>query len=236
MLNCTATSRAKKTGGIAQNYRAGKGEIFATCPDRCPLKPYTTGTTEIDREYESAVRRAVPRKGVAFLFTHFKPEQWAERNKAGRTVFNFSADSLRQAAAYIKRGVASVAVVPESFWEDKPSRKVTTADGVKMVRCPDETMGVGCVGCGNGTPLCARPDREYGIVFTAHGSGKSKAADNKQRGGCYADFHFVGKHWRDLAKRTQPDESDAEKIRRFAKSLPPRSVFRPHIAGDLGKA
>ena len=80
MINCTATSRAKKTGGIAQNYRAGEGEIFATCPDRCPLKPYTTGTTEIDREYESAVRRAVPRKGVAFLFTHFTPEQCAERN------------------------------------------------------------------------------------------------------------------------------------------------------------
>ena len=236
MINCTAISRAKKTGGIAQNYRAGEGEIFATCPDRCPLKPYTTGTTEIDREYESAVRRAVPRKGVAFLFTHFEPEQWAERNKAGRTVFNFSADSLRQAAAYIKRGVASVAVVPESFWEDKPSRKVTTADGVKMVRCPDETMGVGCVGCGNGTPLCARYDRDFGIVFTAHGSGKSKAGDNDQRGGCYAAFHFVGKHWRDLAKRTQPDESDAEKIRRFAKALPPRSIFRPHIAGDLGKA
>jgi hypothetical protein len=234
MINCTANSRAKKTGGIAQNYRAGEGEIFATCPDRCSLKPYATGTTEIDREYESAVRRAVPRKGVAFLFTHFKPEQWAEKNRPGLTVFNFSADSLRQAAAYIKRGVASVAVVPESFWEDKPSRKVITADGVKMVRCPDETMGVGCVGCGNGTPLCARPDREYGIVFTAHGSGKSKAGDNSQRGGCYAAFHFVGKHWRDLSKRTQPDESDAEKIRRFAKSLPPRSVFRPHIAGDLG--
>tara|TARA_R110000824_G_scaffold333136_1_gene519737 strand:- start:1270 stop:1980 length:711 start_codon:yes stop_codon:yes gene_type:complete len=236
MINCTANSRAKKTGGIAQNYRAGEGEIFATCPDRCPLKPYPTGTTEIDREYESAVRRAVPRKGVAFLFTHFKPEQWAEKNRPGLTVFNFSADSLRQAAAYIKRGVASVAVVPESFWEDTPSRKVTTADGVKMVRCPDETMGVGCVGCGNGNPLCSRHDREYGIVFTAHGSGKSKAADNDQRGGCYAAFHFVGKHWRDLSKRTQPDESDAEKIRRFAKSLPPRSIFRPHIAGDLGKA
>ena len=208
----------------------------AKLPRRKGLKQYTTGTTEIDRDYESAVRRAVPRKGVAFLFTHFEPEQWGERNKAGRTVFNFSADSLRQAAAYIKRGVASVAVVPESFWEDKKRRKVTTVDGVKMVRCPDETMGVGCVGCGNGNPLCARHDREYGIVFTAHGSGKSKAADNDERGGCYAAYHLVRKHWGDLSKRTQPDESDAEKIRRFAKSLPPRSVFRPHVAGDLGKA
>ena len=236
MINCTQNSRAKKTAGIDVAYRAGENEIYATCPDSCPLKPYETGTTEIDREYEHAVRRAVPRKGISFLFTHFKPESWAEKNQPGRTVFNFSADTLSQAADYIKRGVASVAVVPESYWNDKPSRKVTESDGVRMVRCPDETTGIGCAGCGNGTPLCARPDRDYAILFTAHGAAKRKAGDNAERGGCYAGGGNVAIHWRNLSRRTQPDESDSEKITRFAKSLKPRAIFRPHIAGDLGAA
>jgi len=236
MLNCTSISRARKTAGIAQTYRAGDGEIFATCPDSCSLKPYQTGTTEIDRDYESAVRRAVPRKGVAFLFTHFAPELWAEKNAPGKTVFNYSADSLKQAAKYIKRGVASVAVVPSDYWENLASNKVTESDGVKMVRCPDETTKIGCAGCGNGLPLCARADRDFGIVFTAHGATKRKAGNSGERGGCYAANHFVGKHWRDLSRREQVDETDAQAVTRFAKSLPPRTIFRAHIAGDLGKA
>lgn len=236
MINCTPISRARKTAGIAQTYRAGNGEIFATCPDSCPLKPYETGTIEIDRDYESAVRRAVPRKGVAFLFTHFAPELWAEENAPEKTVFNYSADSLEQAAKHIKRGVASVAVVPADYWKNRVSHKVMESDGVKMVRCPDETTKIGCAGCGNGIPLCARADRDFGIVFTAHGAGKRKAGNPGERGGCYAENHFVGKHWRDLSKREQADETDAQAVTRFAKSLPPRAIFRPHIAGDLGQA
>ena len=235
MLNCTAMSRARKTAGIAQTYRAGKDEIFKTCPDRCPLKPYTTNTTEIDREYEAAVRKAVPKNGVSFLFTHFLPEQWAEKNAAGKTVFNFSADSLSQAAGYIKKGFASVSVVPVDYWKDRASNKVTESNGVKMVRCPDETTKIGCARCGGGTPLCARSNRDYGIVFTAHGASKRKAGDNAERGGCYAGGGNVAIHWRNLSKREQPNESDGEQIKRFAKSLTPRSIFRPHIAGDLGK-
>ena len=234
MLNTVENSVAKKTAGIAVTYRAGFGNMWTTCPDSCPLKPESTSTTEIDRAYESAVRRAVPRKGIAFLFTHFLPENWAQKNQPGLAVFNFSADSLKQAAHYIRRGVASVAVVPDSFWKNKPSHKVTTVDGVKMVRCPDETTGVGCVGCGGGTPLCARLDRNYGIVFTAHGAAKRKAGDNAERGGCYAGGGHVALHWRRLAQSTPPDETDGAHVRRFAKSLPPRRILRHHIAGDIG--
>jgi hypothetical protein len=236
MLNTVENSVAKKTAGLAVTYRSGFGSMWTTCPDSCPLKPESTSTTEIDRDYESAVRRAVPHKGIAFLFTHFLPETWAKKNKPGLAVFNFSADSLKQAAHYIRRGVASVVVVPESYWDDKPSHKVTTAHGVKMVRCPDELSGVGCAGCGGGTPLCARPERDYGIVFTAHGAAKRKAGDNEQAGGCYAGGGNVALHWRRLSQSTQPDESDADKVQRFAKSLPPRRILRHHIAGDLGKA
>lgn len=236
MLNCTAVSAGKKVAGLAVTYRAAVGEKFGTCPDTCPLKPAPTATKEIDRDYEAAVRCAVPYKGIAFLFTHFLPENWAQKNKPGLAVFNFSADSLEQAAHYIRRGVASVVVVPESYWDDKPSRKVTTADGVKMVRCADETTGVGCAGCGGGTPLCARSERDYGIVFTAHGASKRKAGDNETAGGCYGSGGNVALHWRRLSQSTQLDESDGDKVQRFAKSLPPHRILRHHIAGDIGRA
>jgi hypothetical protein len=236
MLNTVENSVAKKTAGLAVTYRSGFGSMWTTCPDSCPLKPAPTATKEIDRDYEAAVRRAVPRKGVAFLFTHFAPSLWAEKNAPGKTVFNFSADSLKQAARHIKRGTASVAVVPADYWDDRPSKKVTVVDGVKLVRCADETTGVGCAGCGAGTPLCARPERDYGIVFTAHGASRRKAGDNSEPGGCYGSGGNVALHWRRLSQTTQPDESDGDKVQRFAKSLPPHRILRHHIAGDLGRA
>ena len=238
MLNTVENSRAKKTAGIAVTYRAAGGDMYGTCPDSCPLKPSATATQEIDRDYESAVRRAVPRKGIAFLFTHFAPSQWAEPNTGApnQTVFNYSADTLEDAARHIKHGAASVAVVPESYWNDKPSVKVTTADGVKMVRCPNETTGVDCARCGNGTPLCARPARDFGVVFTAHGASKRKAGDNAERGGCYAGGGRVALHWRHLSERDEITETDAEHVARFASGLRPRSILRHHIAGDIGAA
>ena len=238
MLNTVENSRAKKTAGIAVTYRAAGGDMYGTCPDSCPLKPSATATQEIDRDYESAVRRAVPRKGIAFLFTHFAPSQWAEPNagETNQTVFNYSADTLEDAARHIKHGAASVAVVPESYWNDKPSVKVTTADGVKMVRCPNETTGVDCARCGNGTPLCARPARHFGVVFTAHGASKRKAGDNETAGGCYAGGGRVALHWRHLSERDEITETDAEHVARFASGLRPRSILRHHIAGDIGAA
>jgi|TARA_R110002020_G_scaffold5781_10_gene23693 hypothetical protein len=238
MISGTPISRAKKTAGMAVTYRAASGEMYGTCPDSCPLKPTTTGTTEIDRDYEAAVRRAVPRRGVAFLFTHFPPSRWAEPNQPGRTVFNVSADSLSDAARYIKRGVAAVAVVAADYWEGRASAKVTESDGVRMVRCPDELTGIGCARCGSGEPLCARSDRNYGIVFTAHGSGKRLAGDNDERGGCYAGYHRTAHHWRRLSEcdAATATESDGEHAERFAAGLAPRSVLRHHVAGDIGTA
>ena len=236
MLKCTPVSRAKKTAGLAVTYRAASGEMYGTCPDSCPLKPVETKTREIDREYESAVRRAVPRKGLAFLFTHFPPSRWAEKNQAGRTTFNYSADSLDDAARHVKSGTAAVAVVAADYWEGRASAKVTEAGGVKMVRCPDELTGIGCARCGNGVPLCARPDRAYAIIFTAHGAGKRLAGDNDEPGGCYAAFHWTGKLWGELSERERElePESDGEHAERFAAELAPRTILRHHIAGDVG--
>ena len=113
MLNCIAASRAKKTAGIAGTYRAAPGDMYGTCPDTCPLKPVETKTREIDREYESAVRHSVPKHGLAFLFTHFAPHLWAERNTGDRAqcTFNYSAPTLEAAANETALGNASVAVV-----------------------------------------------------------------------------------------------------------------------------
>jgi len=242
MLNTVENSRAKKTAGLAVTYRAAGGDMFGTCPDSCALKPTATGTHEIDRDYEAAVRRAVPRRGLAFLFTHFPPEQWAEENQAGRTTFNYSADTLADAARCVKSGTAAVAVVPADYWTDRASAKVTEAGGVKMVRCPNETTGVDCARCGNGVPLCARPDRKFAVLFTAHGASKRKAGDPATPGGCYAAAGNVAIHWRRLSERlmmpgqTALGETDAEHVRRFASGLAPRSVLRHHIAGDIGTA
>ena len=161
MLNCTETSQAKKTAGIAVVYRAGTGEMFGTCPDTCALKPEQTGTKTIDRDYERAVRRAVPRRGISFLFTHFKPGTWAEKNRAGFCVFNYSADKIRDAVQYVKKGVSTVTVVPVNFWDDKKKKTGIKIDGAQFVRCPNETnKDIGCARCGNGTPLCARGKKE----------------------------------------------------------------------------
>ena len=149
-------------------------------------------------------------------------------------MFNYSADTLADAARSIKNGAVSVAVVPADYWHGRDSAKVTEADGIKMVRCPDETTGVGCAGCGNGVPLCARANRDYGIVFTAHGASKRKAGDNEEAGGCYAGGGNVALHWRHLSERGETTETDGEHVKRFAAGLSPRSVLRHHIAGDIG--
>jgi len=236
MINTVESSRAKKTAGIAVTYRAAGGDMFGTCPDSCPLKPAATLTRDIDRAYESSVRRAVPRKGTAFLFTHFPPEQWGEQNTGApnQTVFNYSADTLADAARHTRDGAASVAVVPVDYWNERTSAKVTEADGIKMVRCPNETTGIDCAHCGNGTPLCARPDRDYVVIFTAHGATKRKAGDNATAGGCYAAGGNVAIHWRHLSERDVITESDGEHVRRFVAGLAPRIILRHHIAGDIG--
>ena len=236
MLNCVEVSRARKTTGLAVTYRAAAVDMFGTCPDSCLLKPAPTGTNKIDRQYERAVRRAVPKGGAAFLFTHYSPEQWAQENEPGKCVFNYSADSLEQAAGYIKRGVASVAVLPADYWKRKSSKKVIAINGARFVRCPDETTGVGCKGCGGGSPLCARQDRKFGIVFTAHGAAKRAAGDNTQRGGCYAAGGNVALHWRSLSQREQATESDGARVERFAAGLKRGAILRHHIAGDIGRA
>ena len=193
------------------------------------------GAQKLDAEYLDALLDAVPRKGVSFTYSHFDPlvYGWGKKLKEGKTVINFSTESPAAAAASIYNGVPSVVVLREDYWQ---GRKTQSAPfDVKIVRCPAEYReGFSCRDCGNGVPLCARLDRDYIIGFTAHGPSKKKAADPTTRGGCYADAGNCRIWWEDTANSEQADETDAEKVRRFAKSLPPRSIIRHHVAGDIG--
>lgn len=233
MLKTVETSRAAKTAGIAVTYRAGSGEKYGTCPADCKMNCSGKGAQEIDAEYLDALLDAVPRKGVSFTYSHFHWNRWADKLAPGKTVINYSTESPMTAAAATLQNVPSVTVVREDYWQG--SKTQSAPFGVRIVRCPAEyRAGFSCRDCGNGLPLCARLDRDYIVGFTAHGPSKKKAADPTQRGGCYADAGNCRIWWEQTANSEQPNETDAEKLRRFAKSLPPRSIIRHHVAGDIG--
>ena len=232
MLKTVDYSRATKTRGIAVTYRAGTGEKYATCPASCKMNCSGKGAEQIDADYLDALLDAVPRRGVSFTYSHFDWKLWADKLAPGKTVINFSTESPLTAAAATLENVPSVVVLREDYWQG--SKTQSAPFGVRIVRCPAEYReGFSCADCGNGEPLCARRDRDYIIGFSAHGPSKKKAADPETRGGCYADAGNCRIWWEDTANGEQR-ETDAEKVRRFAQSLPPGSIVRHHVAGDIG--
>ena len=240
MLHTIPLSRATKTFGIGVTYRSGGQGQYSTCPNSCELKPAeATGADEIDRDYEAAVREAVPAFGLAFLFTHFHPRSWAVQNLDKMTVFNWSAPCIEKAVFMTAAGTASVAVVPKDFWKHTASPRSVTVNGVKCVRCPQEyDERINCGNCGDGSPFCARWLRKFAVIFTSHGPGAKLAGDPNKRGGCYAGFGKCQVWWKRLADRARRIGShgriDAVEVKSFARSLPRGTILRHHIAGDLG--
>jgi len=243
MLRTVEISRAKKTKGIAVTYRAGRGDKFGTCPPSCALNDSGKGAKEIDWQYFDALLDAVPRKGVSFTYSHFPWIDWFRKLKRDKTVINYSADNLPDAinAAGV---VPTVTVVSEAQWQGKKSFPVEleieyARDDVPnekhaVVRCPAEYRDISCAQCGDGEPFCARLNRKFIIGFTAHGPNKRKAADETAQGGCYAAQGNCRIWWQDTAESEQ-SETDGEKLTRFVSGLPPRSIVRHHVAGDIGK-
>ena len=236
MLKTVENSRANKTDGIAVTYRAGSANKYDTCPTDCKLNNSGCGTNKIDLDYLIAELQAVPRRGRAFGYTHYAPLYWRHLMNAKTATLNWSADSISDAVKAIKNDIPAVAVVPESYWQDNGNPKHASFNGCRLIRClaeylPDNFRG--CADCGGGDPLCARQDRDYVILFSAHGSGKKKI-NNGDRGGCYADTGPAALHWQATAESDQDDESDGEKLIRFAKGLRAGSILRNRIAGDLG--
>lgn len=246
MLKTVSISGATKTRGIAVTYRAGAGEKYATCPASCQMNCSGKGATAVDGDYLDALLDAVPRRGQSFTYTHFDWSLWADKLAPGKTVINYSTESLTSAAA-ASRVVPTVVVVSEADWHGEKtlraplfgalnsSGELSQTGAVRVIRCPAEYReGFSCADCGNGTPLCARRDRDYIVGFTAHGPSKKKAVDPDTRGGCYADAGNCRLHWDATARGAQDGETDAERVLRFAAALPPGSIIRHHVAGDIG--
>tara|TARA_R110002126_G_scaffold287834_2_gene440885 strand:+ start:691 stop:1176 length:486 start_codon:yes stop_codon:yes gene_type:complete len=154
----------------------------------------------------------------------------------GKTVFNHSCDTLAQAVESLKTGINCVLVVAPNFWNG-PSVRKRIAHGVTVVRCPAEYIErVNCGNCGGKTPLCARPDRNYVIGFTAHGAAKIQAADPEKAGGCYGNVGKVRLWWQRLADK-KPEGRESEKLSRFVSDVSKKYAaprLRHHIVGDLG--
>ena len=242
MLKTVERSRGKKTKGMAITYRSGTKNKFGTCPLSCKLNASGKGckSNQIDHEYLRAVLESKPKDGEAFTYTHFSPWYWANMflpesirkdMRSKYATINYSADSIEEVVIFSKK-VPVVFVAKKDFWRGEKTR---TERGVKIVRCPEETNPdkISCMTCGGSKPLCARNDRDYVIGFTAHGNQKKKI-EQDQKGGCYADGGNTRIWWDETADQEQK-ETDAEKLRKFVKSLEPGTILRHHIAGDIGK-
>lgn len=225
MLNTVKISSNKKTGPIAVTYRSGVNDVYGTCPMTCGLKPCSaTGSAALDEEYLEALGEAVPRNGKAWTYSHF--EYWRlPKPVAGKTVINVSTDTIQEALQSWESGRPTVIAMQDPGWKSKE------ISGVQFVQCPAELSdSFTCQQCGNGSPLCAQPDRDYVIVFHAHGTSKKRVGTGK--GGCYGSNGPVHIQWQRAKDKGAPN--DAETVKTFAKSLPPGSLLRHHVVGDLG--
>jgi len=226
MLRTVAISSNKKTGSIAVTYRSGQHETFGTCPKTCSLHPKSeTGTELLDSDYLAALEDAVPRNGKAWTYSHFAASS-LPFPRPGKTVINASCDTKAEAVAAARSGRPAVLATPAG--EQWPQ----VVEGVKFLRCPAELSDTfTCQQCGNGSPLCAQGDREYVIVFIAHGSGAKKVGTGE--GGCYASYGPTAMQWHGTKKKG--GGNDGAELKAFARSLPPGSFLRHHVAGDIGR-
>lgn len=229
MLKTVQHSSNRKLGECAATYRAGYRNNYGTCPNSCPLKPlHTQGTDEVDEEYLEALLGAVPRGGCSWTYTHFGPDQ-VPRPGGGQTVINLSADSYEEAVEFMHAGYPTTVTLPHQH-----DAKVDTVEGIRFVRCPAEYNDkVTCNNCGAGSPLCARPNRDYVIKFTAHGS-KAALVGSETPGGCYGTVGPVAMHWK-KAGEAQQHQTDGELLHHWVKTLPYGTKIRHHVVGDIGR-
>lgn len=229
MLKTVAVSGNGKTGPIAVTYRSGMHETYGTCPRTCKLHPKSeAGTSQVDAEYLAALSAAVPRNGKAWTYSHF-PAAALPAPQPGRTVINASCDTLAEAVRTVEMGHPAVYAAPKGSEDQWPM----VHRGIRFVRCPAELSdNFTCAQCGNGDPICARPNREFVVVFVAHGSGARRVGTD-EGGGCYAASGRVAMQWHATKQKGAPD--DAAAVLTFARSLPPGSLLRHHVAGDIGR-
>lgn len=108
---------------------------------------------------------------IAWTYTHYTEtqkdlDQIGRLNNAVRATVNLSANNDQDVDDLIARGVGPVVTII-----DGSKRTYTTAGGNRIVTCPAAIKGsaIDCKSCGNGSPLCAKKDRNYTIGFPVHG-------------------------------------------------------------------
>jgi hypothetical protein len=230
MLKTVKTSSNSKTGPIAVTYRAGSCSTYGTCPSTCGLHPAPEqGAPAIDTDYLQALLAAVPPEGQAWTYSHFSPELLPIAGP-GQTVINASCDTPDQAVHAWGLGRPVTVTAPAAAVLNGP----VVYRGVKFIQCPEQTGHVSsCMACGNGRPLCARKDRDYVIVFKAHGTGARKVATDKT-GGCYAASGHVAIQWH-ATRKAPAVMTDGQQLLQFTQALPAGSLLRHHVAGDIGR-
>tara|TARA_Y100000034_G_C6904281_1_gene419112 strand:+ start:446 stop:1192 length:747 start_codon:yes stop_codon:yes gene_type:complete len=186
------------------------------------MPPGRKGGGKVDTDYLAALRKAVPREGIAWTYTHSRDYRRRFRpSKAGETVINSSCDTVSDMLEAKKRGHPAVTVAPytgTNFWINQMRDRY----GLKIGICPAELTGkeITCDTCGSDEgPWCAWNDRDFVVAFTAHGAGKTKADkrwdqifepddediseeelitltdDPAESGGCYAAYWHARREW-----------------------------------------
>lgn len=111
-----------------------------------------------------------------WTYTHYDPfnahnaKAIKYANDNGFTV-NLSADSLTQADAYVKLGIAPVTVI---LPRDAAARGNKTPEGLPIVTCPAQTNeNMNCAQC----KLCQVRDRKSIVGFLAHGTASKRLSE-----------------------------------------------------------
>lgn len=127
---------------------------------------------KIDSEKLDQLSLAVKKKRLkAWTYTH-KPLNKNNLNAIKKAisngfVINASADNLKEADSFKKKGIPVVVVLPK----DAPDT-VFTPEGNKVIVCPAQRLeNSDCSKC----MLCQKKDRSVVVGFRAHGNGKNKA-------------------------------------------------------------
>lgn len=236
MLKCVYPTQAAKLGIIAATYRSGTESIFGTCPSSCSLLPLPSryhGAQEIDHTYLDAELSAVPRRGVAWSYTHFHPDRlYIDFQDTSKSTLNVSTDDYETAVAFAAQRIPTVFAAPAT--DTQWPRRI---HNIRFVRCPaEEHKHVTCQSCGGGRPLCARTERDYVVVFVAHGTNKQ--AVGKNTGGCYAATGNCLIQWQSTRKGLGPttwnESNDPERLIAWTAALPIGTLLRHRISGDIG--
>jgi hypothetical protein len=106
-----------------------------------------------------------------FTYTHYDPtigrnaKAISDANDGGFTV-NLSADNLSEADDLAALNIGPVVTILPSDHKGN----ATTAEGRKVVVCPNYTHNVQCIDCG----LCQKSNRSVIVGFPAHGASFKK--------------------------------------------------------------